>query len=78
MRVADVDADDAVVRSVPWHLAHPPASGSIDFIATAGSVSITPNPVAAEGALHAGQAVKLTVTAFNASGAPDPFAYVRV
>ena len=27
----DTDADEAVVRSVTWHLAHPPTGGANDF-----------------------------------------------
>ena len=27
----DTDADEAVTRSVAWHLEHPPDSGSADF-----------------------------------------------
>jgi hypothetical protein len=56
----------------------PQIASAAPAFATVGSVSITPNPVAPEGSLHAGQAVELTVTASTTSGAPDPFAYVWV
>lgn len=56
----------------------PQIASAAPGFATVGSVSITPNPVASEGSLHVGQAVKLTVTASTTSGAPDPFAYVWV
>lgn len=56
----------------------PQVASAAPRFATVGSVSITPNPVAVEGALHAGQAVKLTVREFTTSGTPDPFAYVWV
>lgn len=78
MRVRALIAVAAAAAAMAATAVAPQLVSAASGFATVGSVSITPNPVAPEGALHVGQAVTLTVTEFSTSGAPDPFAYVWV
>ena len=78
MRLRALFTTAAVGATVAATALAPQVASAAPRFASVGSVTITPNPVAVEGALHTGQAVQLTVTAFDTSGAPDPFAYVWV
>ena len=78
MRLRGLFTAAAVGATVAATALVPQVASAAPRFATVGTITITPNPVAAEGSLHPGQAVKLTVTAFDTSGAPDPFAYVWV